>query len=789
MVKGVKISLPDQQIPFSVRPNGSYYWWSGSENLLTSAMAMKSAVTVPAEGATLSFKYACDVESGYDHFRVLISSNNGVSWNALDDFTGTSTGYPALQSYSRSLGAYAGQSILLRLEYQTDEGVLLQGVFIDDISVSGGTFSDNAESTSAYWNYSGTWGRNNGSFPYSHNYYLQWRNVGSDGGYDSALGDSKFRYGPTNSGLLVWYNNNYYTDNEVAYYLDDGPSWGPKGRMLVVDSHPEPYRFTNSYRGEVTNANSRGQMRDAPFSKNATVPFTYAGANFPSRSALDTFDDAVGMYPGIELAYWYWFTKAWDASAVLPGLKPYTIRELEQSYNYYNTSQLCYGMYLDNSEIQGWCYNGISNLGGGAGNPGESLGQYGWHVKILDQEAKKATLRIWNSATGGASDSKVPYLLSVGKTGSGTIVSSSVPAISCGSICSQYYLEGTNVTLSAAGSGGVSFKGWSGAGCSGIGDCPVSMTSDRTVSATFGTCYTLQLVAPENGTIEAVTPPNCEGGKYAPGTPVQLSAFPSQHYDFAGWSGANSDGTVVMEADRSVSASFTARCHALQLKSDPSDAGTVSASPPPNCGAKYIEGTPVQLSASPSEHYDFAGWTGASGDGTLVIDTEKTVAARFSAKCYALSLSASPAKGGSVSAITQPNCDGGKYMYGTAVRVSATPATAFRLNAWSGADGSGNLVIAGDTAVAALFSPIACLKVVGSVKPRGKGKIAFSPKPNCGRGKGFYSGTNVKVTIKPGRGYRLSSWSGVILTKSQKKKKTILVTVQNSLNLKATLKR
>ena len=58
----------------------------------------------------------------------------------------------------------------------------------------------------------------------------------STGGYDSALGDPRFRYGPTNTGLLVWYNNNFYTDNEIYNYLHDSPSFGPKGTMLVVDA-------------------------------------------------------------------------------------------------------------------------------------------------------------------------------------------------------------------------------------------------------------------------------------------------------------------------------------------------------------------------------------------------------------------------------------------------------------------------------------------------------------------------------------------------------------------------
>ena len=60
--------------------------------------------------------------------------------------------------------------------------------------------------------------RNDGNEIFTHNYYLQFRNVTSSGGYDSALGDSRWRFGPANSGLLVWYNNNFYQDNEIVNY-------------------------------------------------------------------------------------------------------------------------------------------------------------------------------------------------------------------------------------------------------------------------------------------------------------------------------------------------------------------------------------------------------------------------------------------------------------------------------------------------------------------------------------------------------------------------------------------
>ena len=90
-------------------------------------------------------------------------------------------------------------------------------------------FADDAEGGDANWIYAAPWQRNDGTQTFTHNFYLQWRNVNATGGYDSALGDSRWRFGPANTGLLVWYNNNFYTDNEIFNYLTDYPSFGAQG--------------------------------------------------------------------------------------------------------------------------------------------------------------------------------------------------------------------------------------------------------------------------------------------------------------------------------------------------------------------------------------------------------------------------------------------------------------------------------------------------------------------------------------------------------------------------------
>jgi hypothetical protein len=73
--------------------------------------------------------------------------------------------------------------------------------------------------------------------------------------------------------------------------------------------------------------------------------------------------------------------------------------------------------------------------------------------------------------------------LTVGVSGKGAVTS--MPAgINCGQTCTATYASNTLVTLTANPGGGFSFIGWSGA-CTGTGSCSLSMTSAKSVNATF----------------------------------------------------------------------------------------------------------------------------------------------------------------------------------------------------------------------------------------------------------------------------------------------------------------
>jgi hypothetical protein len=181
------------------------------------------------------------------------------------------------------------------------------------------------------------------------------------------------------------------------------------------------------------------------------------------------------------------------------------------------------------------------------------------------------------SFSGGGGTSKTAkgtgvtanYILTVTKAGSG---SGTVTAtgINCGSDCKQAYSSGSSVTLTASAASGSVFSSWSGGGCSGTGNCTVTMSADTTVTATFNLSsdtFTLDttVTGSANGTVtSSPTGINCGSDcseVYAANTNVTLTAAAGSGGSFKGWSGACSGTSttcsVFMSAAKSVKATFS----------------------------------------------------------------------------------------------------------------------------------------------------------------------------------------------------------------------------------------
>lgn len=161
--------------------------------------------------------------------------------------------------------------------------------------------------------------------------------------------------------------------------------------------------------------------------------------------------------------------------------------------------------------------------------------------------------------------------LNVAGAGTGTGTFSTSPAgTSCGTGCVSFN-QGTVVTVSASPASGSVFSGWSGSGCSGTGNCVVTLNADANVTATFTIAaptsvnLTKAFAGTGSGTVAtSVTGTSCGANctTFAPGTSMSLTATPASGSIFAGWSGAGCSGTgaclITLNSSQTATATFNA---------------------------------------------------------------------------------------------------------------------------------------------------------------------------------------------------------------------------------------
>jgi hypothetical protein len=252
---------------------------------------------------------------------------------------------------------------------------------------------------------------------------------------------------------------------------------------------------------------------------------------------------------------------------------------------------------------------------------------------------KQCTITLNAAATVTATFTRPVLTVAKAGTGTGTVTGT---GINCGSDCSEPYNLNTTVTLTATPASGSKFTGWSGA-CSGTGACTVSMSADKTVTATFGPTVALTVAKSGSGTVTS-SPTGISCGSdctenYASGAIVTLTAAPASGWQFAGWAGCTPNAanpkqcTITLNAAATVTATFTRPV--LTVAKAGTGTGTVTGTGI-NCGSDCSEpynlNTTVTLTATPASGSKFTGWSGAcSGTGacTVSMSADKTVTAIF----------------------------------------------------------------------------------------------------------------------------------------------------------------
>ncbi len=156
----------------TVAHSGSYFWWSNrgddSDMMLTRAFDLSDV-----DEATLEFWAWYDIEEDWDYAYVEISGDGGDTWEVLTTPSGTPTN-PNDNSFGwaytgRSGGGgtaewvreqidisdHAGQEVLIRFEYITDDAVNRPGFVLDDVAIPEIDYFSDFEENEAEWESAG----------------------------------------------------------------------------------------------------------------------------------------------------------------------------------------------------------------------------------------------------------------------------------------------------------------------------------------------------------------------------------------------------------------------------------------------------------------------------------------------------------------------------------------------------------------------------------------------------------------------------------------------------------
>lgn len=241
------VMLPDKVVTTSVGGPyaGSLQYYSGAGNNLDNKMTR--SVTLPA-GATLNAKVRYSIEQDWDYAYLTVdgapvatslsTSTNPNGQNQGNGITGSSGGNWVALTANLPAGTHT-----IGFRYWTDGAVAEQGFFVDDIAITGQA-TDGAE-TDPGWAYVG-FSRVGSSIDksYFNAYFAEYRRYG---GYDESLKTGPYNFGfpatkpnwvehyPYQDGLLIWYYDTSFPDNNIGDYCAAGRCGG---LYLPVDAHP-----------------------------------------------------------------------------------------------------------------------------------------------------------------------------------------------------------------------------------------------------------------------------------------------------------------------------------------------------------------------------------------------------------------------------------------------------------------------------------------------------------------------------------------------------------------------
>ena len=144
-------------------PVGGACWWSNRGDSIDTTLTGR--FVLPAvDPLTLTYSLWYRLEDGWDFAYVEVSTDGGITWDILEGthtspedhlgnafgpgYTGSSGGW--LQDQV-DLTSYAGQEVLLRFEYVTDDAIHGPGLCVGDIAIPEADFFSDGEENNGVW--------------------------------------------------------------------------------------------------------------------------------------------------------------------------------------------------------------------------------------------------------------------------------------------------------------------------------------------------------------------------------------------------------------------------------------------------------------------------------------------------------------------------------------------------------------------------------------------------------------------------------------------------------------
>jgi uncharacterized repeat protein (TIGR02543 family) len=325
------------------------------------------------------------------------------------------------------------------------------------------------------------------------------------------------------------------------------------------------------------------------------------------------------------------------------------------------------------------------------------------------------------------------------------------------------YHYGDVVQLTAEPNTHWSFSEWSGDLSGSANPQSITMTGDKSVTASFTPDgYLLTISTDGDGSVSR----DPDRDVFFHGEMVTLTATPAPGWTFTGWSGDLSGSaavkTLTIDSDKNITATFVPIEYTLTV--NVTGDGTVSKNPDQ---ATYHYGDVVELTADADPGWDFSHWSGdlsgSDNPKSITMDSDKAVTANFSQIEYDLTVII--VGDGSVT----KNPDQATYHYGDTVALTANPALGWSFAGWSG-DLSGttnpeSIAMSDRRTVTATFTRD---EYTLAVDTAGNGSVTKDPDQAT-----YTHGDIVELTATADPGWTFVNWTGDLSSTSNPESITI----------------